>query len=286
MNRLAVQVRHRTQEQVINRIFLMSWMVAGPTCFSTVATYALNVEFYAIKTECSNSMYALSSYIIAHTIIQIPAMMILSVAAFVPGFLLAEMVAANACPVFFVFAVLLWCFECFAQLISLVPNPLLGILGVIDFWFVSFLFSGQFLRLSDIVWPFRAFTYISPLRYGLSLLVYYDVHDTEHAGSELCVPGRNDTQCMAGGFKCISANNSIDSSQCYGFAGTQVLDTLNMQFTQYMSSTPILRFLVFLLTLSVVTKGLFVATITRAMRLPHLTVTAAVDTQVLSLDNA
>lgn len=43
--------RERTQEQVVNRLFLSAWFVAMPTCMSVIAVYALNDEWLQVRRE-------------------------------------------------------------------------------------------------------------------------------------------------------------------------------------------------------------------------------------------
>jgi hypothetical protein len=59
--------------------------------------------------------------------------------------------------------VILWSFEAMAQTLSLVfANPLLGMLGFLEFWFCNFLFAGLLVSKENIIWPFRIVHYIVP----------------------------------------------------------------------------------------------------------------------------
>jgi len=51
------------------------------------------------------------------------------------------------------------------QLFSLMPNVILGMMNYMSLWFSAFLFSGLFVRIPDVIWPFRLFCYILPLGY-------------------------------------------------------------------------------------------------------------------------
>merc|ERR1712113_271675 len=70
-------------------------------------------------------------------------------------------------------------------------------LGAVGFWFCSFLFGGIFLKPERIIWPFRAFTYVSPLRWSLGTMHYLAFRGTSWEG---------------------------------GFTGEQMLDSISEQF--------------------------------------------------------
>jgi hypothetical protein len=59
---------------------------------------------------------------------------------------------------------------------SLIKNPLLGMLNFVNFWFTSFLFAGFFAREIDVIWPFKLFVYILPMRWSLAVIIRTEVH--------------------------------------------------------------------------------------------------------------
>jgi len=95
------------------------------------------------------------------------------------------------------------------QLLSLQRNPLLGMLSFINFWFTAFLFAGFFVREADVIWPFKAFVYILPLRWSIAAIVRSEFEGSVFDGAVLA-----DTP---DGFECIG-----ETPVCYGRTGTQV----------------------------------------------------------------
>mmetsp|Transcript_27973 Transcript_27973/g.65202 ORF Transcript_27973/g.65202 Transcript_27973/m.65202 type:complete len:149 (-) Transcript_27973:630-1076(-) len=103
------------------------------------------------------------------------------------------------------------------QLLSLQRNPLLGMLSFINFWFTAFLFAGFFVREADVIWPFKAFVYILPLRWSIAAIVRSEFEGSVFDGAVLA-----DTP---DGFECIG-----ETPVCYGRTGTQVVKTLAKTF--------------------------------------------------------
>jgi len=94
-------------------------------------------------------------------------------------------------------------------------NPLLGMLNVIQFWFATFLFGGFLISADDTPWPVRAFTYISPIKYGTKAIMYSELHGTSWDGA---VFDSSDPR----GFSCPG-----DAGECYGATGDQVIRSMS-----------------------------------------------------------
>jgi hypothetical protein len=95
------------------------------------------------------------------------------------GFGIMQFNPSSFLPIVAVWASMLWSFECTAQVFSvLFDNPLAGMMAFVMYWFASFLFGGMFVPAADIIWPFRALAYVTPLKYCLQSLVYLDFHDS------------------------------------------------------------------------------------------------------------
>merc|ERR1711904_69094 len=92
-------------------------------------------------------------------------------------------------------------------------HPLLGMFQVVNFWFASFLFGGFLIPESDTPWPFRVFTYFSPIKYATKAFMNLEFKGTEWEGAVSINSGR--------GFYCPGSPVA-----CYGATGEQVLATL------------------------------------------------------------
>jgi ABC-type multidrug transport system ATPase subunit len=177
-----IKSRDRDQDQVLNKMWLTIWFIGVPANMGVVATYALNAEFNAIRKEVKNGMVSLFAYIFANFILQIPIMIIFAIFALgVPAYAIGAYHADNFVYMIAIFACGLYCWENFAQLFSVAfPNPLLGMMNFMGIWFSAFLFGGFLIPDDDVVWPFRAFTYILPLKYTIRALVYNEFVDSTY----------------------------------------------------------------------------------------------------------
>jgi len=76
-----IKARDLAQDQILSRLFLIMWLVGVPSAFGTVATFALNVDAKAIKREVRDGMYSPVAYVLSHTLLQLPMMLLLALAA-------------------------------------------------------------------------------------------------------------------------------------------------------------------------------------------------------------
>jgi len=228
-----VRVRSLSQEQVLNRVFLQMWFTGPPSSMGVIAVLALNLECATVAREAKSGMYRTSSYLISQGILQVPMVIAMAICVLaVPNYVIANSNSDGFFTAVYLNAACLWSFECLAQFFSLLP-PIMGILGYLNTWFMAFLFSGQFLKFDDVIWPFRLLCYTMPLRYGLATQVYNDMIDVELDGAVLC--DTFELGCRSG-FICPN----ISALQCFGRTGAQVLDSLHHRFELYSSSTSIL----------------------------------------------
>jgi len=169
-----------------------------------------------VRREIKAGMYSFTSYFIAQLLIQIPYMILLSTFCIgVSGYGMGSWNVDAFLPSLLVHACFMFTFECVAQLYAVqFRHPLLGMFQVVNFWFASFLFGGFLIPESDTPWPFRAFTYISPIKYGTRTLMNLEFKGTEWKGAVAIDSGR--------GFYC--PGNPV---ACYGATGEQVLETLS-----------------------------------------------------------
>jgi len=220
--------RDREQSQVFNRIWLMIWHMGVPSCMSLVACLGYNIEFAAVRREAKAGMYRLGSYVAAQLLVQIPLVAVLSVSAIgFSGYVLAQWNGSAFFEVLLAHSLLLFGFECFAQLAAVAfDNPLIGMFQVINLWFASFLFGGFLVPEDDVPWPLRALATVSPMKWATKAAFFSELRGTTWAGAVL--DARD-----ARGFSCPGASSA---SECYGATGAQVLQT--MRATAFKHLTP------------------------------------------------
>ena len=237
-----VKARERNQDQALQRMWFIIWIVGVPSNMGVVAVYAYNNEFNAIKREVKNGMMSPIPYLFANTILLIPVMFLLGVAALsVAAYGIIDFNGERYGDMLLVYACMMFAFESIAQMLSVAfDNPLMGMLNFMQVWFSSFLFSGLFITIDDIVWPFRVFSYILPFKYAAQALIYQEFVGAPFKGAHLCDPGTPNCLSVPGengpnqGWMC---DNTSGDEVCYGRDGWQVLDTIGSSFDLVSSDT-------------------------------------------------
>ena len=240
-----IEARERDQAQILNRLFVCMWFLGVPTSMGVVAVFTGGDEYKTIEKEVKNGMFSLSTYLLSVFLIQIPASFLLSLCALgIPGFAMLDFWSPNFVSFIFLYGLVLFVFECIARCCSVAfENPLIGMLCYLNMWFISFLFSGVMVPEDQVIWPFRAFIYILPLKWAFSSSQWLDAIDSEYSGAWLCEEGTSAgrTDCLyhfddAGnklypGWTCSEIpNGEYNPLQCFGKLGWQVLDSLGMNY--------------------------------------------------------
>ena len=259
-----INTRERVQEQALYKIFLIMWHIGVPTSLGVVAVYMYNMEYFAIKSEIKDGMYSPGAYLVANTILQVPLMFILGIGALAVGaYGIAGYYGPNFGEFLVVYTATLWAFECMAQFFSIMfANPLLGMLNFMNMWFSSFLFAGVMVPEEDVIWPFRAFTYMLPLRWALTSMALVDFRDTTFGGA---VPDDSPK-----GFSCPEMSDSSRAT-CYGYAGVDVLETIGETYKSITSKNTVARDVAIIVLIALVFKLQYIALLfikTKASRAP------------------
>jgi ABC-type multidrug transport system ATPase subunit len=249
-----VKSRDRNQEQVLNRLFLCMWLVAIPSSLGVIGVYAFNEEFKTLQKEVKNGMFSIWAYLWSVFVLQIPIMGVLALFAVgISGFGVANMYIPKFVYIIGIYAAILFTYESMARSFSVAfDNPLLGMLNFLQVWFTSFVFAGVMIPENMVIWPFRIFCYIMPLKWGIGSIAWLDAYYAEYDGARLCYDEDNDTTCIfhydndgnkiEPGWSCAdTVNGDYNPLQCYGREGEQVLDSLGMNYAAIESSNNVAR---------------------------------------------
>ncbi|KAJ1427845.1 ABC-2 type transporter-domain-containing protein [Ochromonadaceae sp. CCMP2298] len=232
-----ISSRHRIQEEIISRAWYVIWIIGCPSCMGVVAVYAYNAEFVAIKREVRNGMVSPVSYLLTNTLLTIPVVFIFALFGIAIG--AYGMLAFNGerfGQVLLIYALQMFAYESIAQLFAVATdNFLLGMMNFMNIWFCSFLFSGLFVKLENITWPFRIFAYILPLRYAAESIVYQEFNYQNWNNAHLCDPSSSTEDCNTYGGSGANAGWYCDADiePCMGSSGQQVLQSLAARFYTY-----------------------------------------------------
>eukprot|EP00293_Proteomonas_sulcata_P015920 CAMPEP_0184298722 /NCGR_PEP_ID=MMETSP1049-20130417/9474_1 /TAXON_ID=77928 /ORGANISM="Proteomonas sulcata, Strain CCMP704" /LENGTH=616 /DNA_ID=CAMNT_0026608939 /DNA_START=77 /DNA_END=1927 /DNA_ORIENTATION=+ len=225
------EARKRVQEQALYRLWLILWTVGVPTNLGVIAVFVFNQEFIALKREIRDGMFSPFAYLFSNFVLQLPLMLIMGIAAIgISVYAISGFHGAHFLEYWITFSICLFVFEGMAQMLSVVfDNPLIGMLAYMGNWFNSFLFSGLVVAREDVIWPFRAFNYVMPLKFavaGLTKIEYNSDVTFDGAAVDLSHPK---------GYVC----QGLDELLCYGYTGSQVLDTLGNSYQSLGSDTDV-----------------------------------------------
>ena len=250
-----IEARSRVQDQVLNRLFEMMWFATAPCCLGTVTVFALHTELKSVTHETRDGMYSPGAYVVAHTLLQIPLMVLLSLSAIgIPAYGIANFYLPQIVRMVAVYSLELWAFECIAQLFSLVSNPLLGMLGFLCIWFSAFLFSGVMIPIDNVFWPIRASCYISPFYWSLRSMAYTEFYHTPHFSGAKACDETSAIDCRPTGFYCPG---DLTGLQCYGRTGPQILTSIGINFESFTSDNTLMADSLALLCIALTSKLAF-----------------------------
>ena len=171
---------------------------------------------------------------ISASTIQLPMLFILAIFSVgIPGFAICGLWAPNFLPIICSYATVYISYECVARALSVAfDDALLGMLSYLNIWFTSFLFAGMVIPETTVIWPFRVFFTILPLKWGIQNVAYLDVIDATYSGAYPCDPAvRTDCLMAPGdsiGWTCTQTpGGNFNPLLCFGRTGKQVLYSLS-----------------------------------------------------------
>eukprot|EP00977_Amphora_coffeiformis_P006739 scaffold1484_cov173-Amphora_coffeaeformis.AAC.17 len=192
--------RDNSQDQTINKFWLMVWFIGVPSNMGVVAVYALNDEFKSIIRENKNGMVTPLSYVLAKTILVFPWFFIFALFAHgIPLYLVQDAPGEAFVIELILYAAIMFVFESVAETLSVwFEDPSHSKLTncFIIHRFGCFVFGGFLIPKRDLYWPFELFYYIMPFSY----YVRSSVHELfKNITFETCKPPGNSPVCMENG---------------------------------------------------------------------------------------
>jgi len=222
---LYIDSRQLIQQQLFSREFLQWWVGNLAPAFGILPLLSLSFDAATVRREMKDGMYHPLAYVLAHLAIQIPMMFVLAVASLAPVFAMGDW-PWSAFPLhMLVTAATLWAFESVAQVCSLFIHPIVGLLAFVNIWFTSLLMNGFMLPAHRIIWPFRIFTYVLPLRWSVRANAYILFHDTTHYTGVI--------PCPANSSEAVCCESNVPRQQCWGGTGSEILASLAAAYDVY-----------------------------------------------------
>jgi len=250
-----------TNPQAPFRLFYLWWVLCLPPALGLVVVFVTNVELKTVKTEVKNGMYSPLAYTLSGILVQIPFMFLLALFAIVPGFAIGGWRFDYFGGFLLAFAACMAAWESLAQVLALIPNPILGMLSYVGSWTAGILFCGLVFRGEDCIWPLRAFYYLLPLKWLFNATAWSIYMPTRYDDAQPCTPGSN-PRCNNLGYFCAN----LTSLDCFGHTGAQVLDTLHFSYDTLSSKDERAQDIAFILAFAALLKTCYAIGVVRMCR--------------------
>lgn len=233
-----LHARDRHQDQVLNRMWLTVWFIGVPANMGVVTVYACNSEFNSISKEVKNGMVSPLSYLISKTILEIPIMFLFGIVALgVSAYGISNYYAPNMMILVSIWSLSIYCWEAVAQVMSMsFKNPLLGMMLFMGVWFSAFLYGGFLIPGEDMIWPFKIFYYILPLKYTIRSMIYTEFIDSRYDSCD---------------------KTKYEDEICFGKDGDEVLENMNSIYPLFSSDNTLRVDVLIIMGLTIMFKGIY-----------------------------
>jgi len=196
----------------------------------------MHFEWLSLQREVKDGMYHPVAAAIASWVINLPMSFVLALCSLIPFYIIVDVQWSSFMMAWFTYSLVYWSFEGLGQLLAVAPNVIMALFNFLNMYFATFLFCGMFIDPNNVVWPFRLFCYLMPLRWMLETYMYVIwTEEPDYSGVVVCTPGNSTptgTTCDARGFYCPG---SPDGAVCFGQSGAQILDSVSYQFSIFTS---------------------------------------------------
>jgi hypothetical protein len=240
--------RHPVQEQVLQRLQLLNWVLGAPAFMAVVVIAIISADFCIYKKEVKNAMYTPLASALAQFIVGVPASIVLSCCALLPVYGLVGY-HWEAFPLILLehSLAMIWADSLGQLLAILLPHFLLAMASYIMMMFLSFLLSGVVISLNYVPMQIRWLSYLNPWMYCLRTIIHSEFILTTFDGY-----GDHGEDCHG---------------LCWGRDGYQVLDNIgNMIYSSVSPDEHVWMDLLTPIAIIVVLKLAFYIVSVRAVR--------------------
>lgn len=224
-----IDTRNPTQDELFSRQLLNWWNSTIPTSLAILPLVVYFIDKPVLGLELRTKLYYLGTYVGALVCNQIPFLLLLAISSLVPAQIIGSWpwisFGRNLLAYFFA----LLSFEVCALFFSLDIHPVIGLLNLLNLWLTGVLMEGFMIPITSIIWPFRFFCYILPLRWATRASNHVLFIDDTFDGAISCIPSNN--SCSRG-FTCPNISEIL----CMGFTGEQVLNSFNINYEIFTGS--------------------------------------------------
>ena len=172
-----------------------------------IAVYFLHTELNMIQQEIKNGLSNAWQYLLAKFLLTLPIVTLgFSLSALgIPMFAIQRFPGTVFFETILQWSLIIYLFESVAECCAAwAPNSIIGMLGNLTYWILSFLFGGIFLPPEDIYWPLKAAYYALPFNYYTQSIVNVVIPKMEYSP---CNPGEEMSVI------CVESGNGDDVAQ-------------------------------------------------------------------------
>lgn len=134
-----LKARDDSQDQVLNKFWIIVWFLGVPTQMGVVGVFSLNEEFKSILRESKNGMVSPLSYVLSKTILVLPIFFIFGLFSLgIPFYAVQGAPGESFAMVMVLYACVMFVFESVAEALSVwCDDPILGMLQYMNYWYVT-----------------------------------------------------------------------------------------------------------------------------------------------------
>ena len=156
-----IKTRDLVQDQIIQRLFLMFWIMSLPGVIALSVVFVFSLAAENLRVEVKSGMYSVLAYVTTVTLLELPAMLTHALILLLAVFGVGNWHWSVFGECWLLWALLLWAWEAAAQINSIAPHFIMGLLNYQGFWYIGLVTGGLVLRIHDVIWPFRCVFYIT-----------------------------------------------------------------------------------------------------------------------------
>jgi len=254
-----IESRKRVQEQVQRRAQLCWVMSNMPPSLAILPLAVHYFELKIVRRDIRDGLYHPILFATAHTAMDVLFVFILSLLTVAPTYLIGDWDWHSFWEMNNVNYITFYAFEMLALFYAMEDHPVVGLIQFINMWFTAMLMNGYMIPAKDIIWPLRTFTYALPLRWNNKAAFVLLFGETSY---------------YSGAIECLSSNMSCprgfycpgESSWCYGYSGSQIMDSLQASFEVFDKYTSVSRYSLYIMIFCVVFKLCYCLRLSFAIR--------------------
>eukprot|EP00928_Gymnodinium_smaydae_P062204 TRINITY_DN4611_c0_g2_i2.p1 TRINITY_DN4611_c0_g2~~TRINITY_DN4611_c0_g2_i2.p1 ORF type:complete len:663 (+),score=36.44 TRINITY_DN4611_c0_g2_i2:223-1989(+) len=208
--------RNRTQEEVLDRMWVCMWIQQLPAFFCVGAVPSFARESLCFRKEVKNGLYSPGSYFLADCLVNVPFWFILSFVSILPAFVILDLNWKHFHCIWFLTGVFAGFCDTVAQLCGTAfRSTTVGVMAFVGQTIMCMIFNGTLLtRIDSVTWALRWIFYIVPSKYSFRSAMRLEFDGLMFDGFDHCLDPRISPMQRA-------------TMTCWGETGNQIVSSLS-----------------------------------------------------------